>query len=100
MGYCHRDIKLENLLHNKDDSVKICDFGLATPHSAPDGTAVPLTQKCGSIMYASPQAYHGWEYSCCTDVWSCGIVLYLLVVGEFPFAPNLKCPRFRLHYAG
>lgn len=60
-GYCHRDIKLENILL-KGKVIKICDFGFAAPHSHADGSVVMTSRQCGSLVYASPQSYHGQQY--------------------------------------
>jgi serine/threonine protein kinase len=53
-GFCHRDIKLENILL-ENDVVKICDFGFATRHSNESGDPIIMTRQCGSLVYASPQ---------------------------------------------
>jgi len=101
-GYCHRDIKLENILLT-GEVVKICDFGFATAHTGPDGNPILMSRQCGSLVYASPQAYHGESYEGCkSDVWSCGVVLYVMLCGEFPFGgPDAKhCRRFKLHQEG
>jgi len=101
-GYCHRDIKLENILI-KDKVIKICDFGFAAPHSSPDGSVVMMNRQCGSLVYASPQSYHGKQYDGrTTDIWSAAVVLFVMVVGEFPFGrPDVQsCERFRLHVNG
>lgn len=98
-GYCHRDIKLENILL-LGEVVKICDFGFAAPHSQPDGTPITMNRQCGSLVYASPQSYRGEDYhGCAADVWSCGVVLYVMLFGEFPFGrPDSRhCKRYRLH---
>jgi len=88
IAYCHsmyvvhRDIKLENILLDSQFRIKIIDFGLST-------LFVPglfLNTFCGSPTYAAPeliqkQPYEGPEI----DIWSLGVVLYVLVTKELPF---------------
>ncbi|KAK6194138.1 transcriptional regulator [Pestalotiopsis sp. IQ-011] len=88
LDYCHRnsivhrDLKIENILIAKTGDIKIIDFGLSNLF-APRGH---LKTFCGSLYFAAPEllqarAYTGPE----VDVWSFGIVLYVLVCGKVPF---------------
>ncbi|KAI1155640.1 hypothetical protein F4825DRAFT_27033 [Nemania diffusa] len=88
LDYCHRnsivhrDLKIENILISKTGDIKIIDFGLSNLFS-PRGH---LKTFCGSLYFAAPEllqarAYTGPE----VDVWSFGIVLYVLVCGKVPF---------------
>ncbi|KAK6854317.1 Protein kinase [Apiospora arundinis] len=88
LDYCHRnsivhrDLKIENILIHKTGDIKIIDFGLSNLF-APRGH---LKTFCGSLYFAAPEllqarAYTGPE----VDVWSFGIVLYVLVCGKVPF---------------
>ncbi|CAK7262585.1 Serine/threonine-protein kinase [Sporothrix epigloea] len=88
LDYCHRnsivhrDLKIENILISKTGDIKIIDFGLSNLF-APRGH---LRTFCGSLYFAAPEllqarAYTGPE----VDVWSFGIVLYVLVCGKVPF---------------
>lgn len=84
-GACHRDLKLENfLLRDKcaiDESiVKIVDFGLARWFT--DGE--PMTSKVGSRLYTAPEVAAG-SYSQACDLWSCGVIAYILLCGRPPF---------------
>lgn len=88
IDYCHlhrvahRDLKLENILLNKDLVVKLTDFGLS--NFMLDGSF--LSTSCGTPHYAAPEVIQGRYYDGCdVDVWGCGILLYLMLVGEFPF---------------
>ena len=80
--------------------VKICDFGFAAPHSQPDGTPITMNRQCGSLVYASPQSYRGDDYlGCAADIWSCAVVLYVMLCGEFPFGrpDGRHCKRYKMH---
>lgn len=88
VDYCHknlvvhRDLKLENLLLDKDFNIKIIDFGLSNQFH----NDALLNTFCGSPLYASPEMiqgkdYHGPEVDC----WSLGVVLYTLLCGTMPF---------------
>ncbi|XP_025321197.1 serine/threonine-protein kinase SIK3 isoform X8 [Canis lupus baileyi] len=78
----HRDLKAENLLLDANLNIKIADFGfsnLFTPGQ-------PLKTWCGSPPYAAPELFEGKEYDGPkVDIWSLGVVLYVLVCGALPF---------------
>ncbi|PSN45244.1 hypothetical protein C0J52_07001 [Blattella germanica] len=71
---CHRDLKPENLLLDEKNNIKIADFGMASLQ--PAGSM--LETSCGSPHYACPEVIRA-------DVWSCGVILYALLVGALPF---------------
>lgn len=78
----HRDLKPENLLLDGNGNVKIADFGLS--NIMEDGAF--LQTSCGSPNYAAPEVISGSMYSGQEiDIWSCGVILYALVVGKLPF---------------
>ncbi len=73
----HRDLKPENILI-QDGVVKIADFGLS--NFMLDGQS--LITSCGSPNYAAPEIIHAQNYSGQgVDTWSCGVILYALLVG-------------------
>nr|XP_004661884.1 testis-specific serine/threonine-protein kinase 4 isoform X2 [Jaculus jaculus] len=100
----HRDLKLENLLLDKRENVKISDFGFAkmvpsnqTVRSSPSYRQMnclsQLSQTyCGSFAYACPEILLGLPYNpFLSDTWSMGVILYTLMVAHLPFDDtNLK----------
>ena len=84
-GIVHRDIKPENILFvNEDDadlSIKLIDFGLSRRHKKGDAY---MSNPVGTAYYMSPELLRGkYDQSC--DVWSTGIVAYILLCGYPPF---------------
>jgi BR serine/threonine kinase len=79
---CHRDLKPENLLLDDKGDIRVADFGMASLQ--PDGDL--LETSCGSPHYACPEVIRGERYDGrCADVWSCGVILFALLVGALPF---------------
>ncbi|XP_011031063.1 PREDICTED: serine/threonine-protein kinase SAPK2-like [Populus euphratica] len=84
MQICHRDLKLENTLLDGSSAprLKICDFGYSKSsvlHSQPKSTV-------GAPAYIAPEVLSRKEYDGkIADVWSCGVTLYVMLVGAYPF---------------
>ena len=82
----HRDIKLENLLIDLNNNVKICDFGIGRKIASKNQL---LYDQCGTLMYMAPEillstkekGYEGFP----VDIWSSGISLYIMLSGTLPF---------------
>ncbi|OQS02417.1 DEAD/DEAH box RNA helicase [Thraustotheca clavata] len=81
LNIIHRDIKPENILLHKD-SVKIADFGLAKRILDP---TVQFQKGCGTPEYAAPELLYGRPYGTQSDLFSLGVVMYVLLFGAFPF---------------
>jgi serine/threonine protein kinase len=83
-GIIHRDLKPDNvMLANKreDAELKIVDFGL----SKIIGPSQLCTESCGTLTYAAPEVILKKPYGFSADVWSLGVIAYLLLAGELPF---------------
>ncbi|KAJ0085452.1 hypothetical protein Patl1_08562 [Pistacia atlantica] len=94
MQICHRDLKLENTLLDGSTAprVKICDFGYSKSsvfHSQPKSTV-------GTPAYIAPEVLSKKEYDGkIADVWSCGVTLYVMLVGAYPFEDPTNPKDFR-----
>lgn len=84
-GVCHRDLKPENLLLDEEGNLKVSDFGLSALADSrrQDGL---LHTTCGTPAYVAPEVisrkgYDGFK----ADVWSCGVILFVLLAGYLPF---------------
>lgn len=79
----HRDLKLENILFDKNENVKLVDFGFTREY---EGKVSYLQTFCGTICYSAPEMLKGEKYAGeKVDVWSLGIILYALLAGELPY---------------
>ncbi|EQC37175.1 CAMK/CAMK1 protein kinase [Saprolegnia diclina VS20] len=87
MGIAHRDIKPENILCGDNlTDLRIADFGLsklAHPHEI-------MTMPCGTLSYCAPEVLAQSGYGKEADIWSLGVIMYLLLRGELPYFGKTK----------
>jgi len=94
-GILHRDIKLENIvLRGSVDDFKLTDFGFAVDSNPnqPAGSKVFKDSLAGTLGYCAPEVLRDRNYSPATDVWSAGVVLYILLSGRPPFPVANELP--------
>ncbi|CAN6272796.1 unnamed protein product [Urochloa humidicola] len=85
LGVYHRDIKPDNILVDGAGNIKVADFGLSALIDAGRREA-PLHTVCGTPMFIAPEVFlRGGYDGGKADVWACGVVLFALAAGRFPF---------------
>jgi serine/threonine-protein kinase Chk1 len=106
LGIAHRDIKPENVLLSAEGDLKLSDFGLAALFKK-DGQLRTCNTVCGSPPYIAPEIVSGrrskradmldvgYAANIC-DIWSCGVVLFVLLVGNTPWdEPTMRSEEFK-----
>ncbi len=83
LGIIHRDIKLENIVHTSNE-FRLIDFGLSTIISSSESTL----DSYGTITYMSPEIIKKEKYNNKADIWSFGVVVYILLKKRLPFCEN------------
>jgi len=86
----HRDLKLENILIDSNRCIKLTDFGLSKIFELNDEQM--MQTRCGTPCYVAPEILLGNPYSASVDIWSMGVILYVMTFSQFPF------PTTNMHY--
>lgn len=99
-GVYHRDLKPENLLLDDAGNLKVADFGLSAfaDHVRADGL---LHTTCGTPAYVAPEVIGKKGYDGAkADLWSCGVILYVLLAGSLPFQDDNIITMYRKMHRG
>lgn len=94
-GVYHRDLKPENLLLDDEGNLKVSDFGLSAlaESKRQDGL---LHTTCGTPAYVAPEVIHRKGYDGAkADIWSCGVILFVLLAGYLPFQDSNLMEMYR-----
>lgn len=87
----HRDLKPQNILIDKNNRIKICDFGFSRKF---DDSEL-LKTLCGSPLYMAPEIIKYKSYNNKSDIWSFGIIIYEILTGEMPYKANTVYELFK-----
>lgn len=91
-GIIHRDIKLDNILINKNMDIKLTDFGLCAIR---ENSHEYFYNEVGTSRYNAPELLNGEGYNESVDVWGIGVILFLLLTGKYPFDGSERKTIFR-----
>ncbi|CAL5345162.1 unnamed protein product [Camellia sinensis] len=99
-GVYHRDLKPENLLLDEDGDLKVSDFGLSTVSDQIQQDGLFHTF-CGTPAYVAPEVLGRKGYDAAkVDIWSCGIILFVLMAGYLPFHDQNIMSMYKKIYKG
>ncbi|GFZ07116.1 CBL-interacting protein kinase 12 [Actinidia rufa] len=99
-GVYHRDLKPENLLLDEDGDLKVSDFGLSTVSDQIQQDGLFHTF-CGTPAYVAPEVLARKGYDAAkVDVWSCGVILFVLMAGYLPFQDQNIMAMYKKIYKG
>ncbi|XP_057605568.1 serine/threonine-protein kinase 33 isoform X2 [Hippopotamus amphibius kiboko] len=99
----HRDLKLENIMvkssfidanNEMNLNIKVTDFGLAVKKQGRSEAMMQTT--CGTPIYMAPEVINAHDYSQQCDIWSIGVIMYILLCGEAPFMASSEDKLFEL----
>ncbi|OIT21163.1 PREDICTED: phosphoenolpyruvate carboxylase kinase 1-like [Nicotiana attenuata] len=93
MGVAHRDIKPDNILFDSQDRLKLADFGSAEWFVGCEGGL--MSGVVGTPYYVAPEVLMGKEYNEKVDVWSAGVILYIMLSGVPPFYGETPTETFQ-----
>jgi len=94
LNLSHMDIKLENLVFDKDLNLKIIDFGFSHRIKDEQGSKIEYSLAIGSEGYVPPEVINGKHYCNKVDVFSAGVFLFLLLLGHPPFSIATQKDKF------
>lgn len=95
-GVVHRDIKAENIMYGADGEIKLIDFGLSRKITNKNSHMQTIT---GTPYYMGPEVLEG-DYTQQCDVWSLGVLMYVLLCGYLPFqGENRNVVFHKIHSA-
>ena len=94
-GVYHRDLKPENLLLDENDDLKVSDFGLSAIAECKHQDGL-LHTTCGTPAYVAPEVINKKGYDGAkADIWSCGVILFVLLAGNLPFHESNLIEMYR-----
>ena len=93
-NYIHRDLKPDNLFLDDKLELKIGDFGLVYKLNKNE----KANDYCGTLKYMAPEFFEKKPYSFEVDIWAIGIIMYILLIGQFPFNDEYEIKTKNLNF--